>query len=193
MQRRVEHVGGAELYTGRTEVAERMRRMRAIQQEALSILSMYPRAAPGLPAAGSGAPAAPPPPFSDEELVAATTGAPGAAKQVADAAGLGPAIPAAVMAGTQQPPQQQNEASPSGALPAGVSYYYNGKPVVQATFVDVWDAGTAVPHGRSQQEVADAIRLGRDLAGTDLTNTSPSPLQRPAAPKANVTYLSKLS
>ena len=49
--------------------------------------------------------------------------------------------------------------------PSAVVYYHGGKPVVQATFESVWDPGTSVPRGLKQEDVAEAIRQGRDLSG----------------------------
>ena len=164
-QLRVERVGGAELHANRVEVAERMRRMRAIQAEAVALLSTYPRGGSG---GGSGVSAAPPP-FSDEELAAALgqgreavgdagSGVERGAIAQADSSARG--APAAQAAAPPPPPTRPP--APTAAGPT-VAYYYEGRPVVQATFEHVWEAGSAVPQGLTQQHVADAIKYGRDL------------------------------
>ena len=196
-QARVEGVGGAALHADRAQVAERMRRMRAIQHEALALVSTYP----------SRSGAAPPPPFSDEELAAAAAGAGGAAEArppppaaAAPWAAGASAPPAAAPAAPAAPAAAEAPAAPAaaavpaaGAPPAaapaaaaaagaGVAYYYEGRPVVQATFEHVWDAGSSVPRGLRQQDVADAIKYGRDLEGTQVPPEAPAPAPAPAQP-----------
>ena len=174
VQQRVAGVGGSELHTGRAEVAERMRRMRAIQLEAQALVSMYPR---GAGMGGAAGPSAPPPPFSDEEITAATAGQAAGGSSSSEAAGrqagqsvpLAPPAPLAASAAAAAPQPQQ---------PAAVAYYFEGKPVIQASFEHVWDAGSSVPRGLTQQHIADAIRLGTDLANTDTSQ----PSKQPAAP-----------
>jgi hypothetical protein len=151
-QRRVERVGGEELTADRLAVAERMRKLRAIQAEALALLSTPPR---------GGAAGEAPPTFSDEEVAAARL-AGGAEEPRAD----GGEHAAAAAAQPPQPPRQAAPPPPPQEPPpprGAVAYYYEGRPVVQASFESVWEAGSSVPLGLTQQHVAEAIRTGRDL------------------------------
>ena len=175
VQRKVGGVGGEGMRADSQEVAERMRRLRAIQLETASLLSfssMVPQGTLGAPTA------APPPPFSEEELAAAVKGSVTPTATIANAAIVTPAstafapAPALATDTAHVPP-----ASPP--TPSAVVYYHGGKPVVQATFESVWDPGTSVPRGLKQEDVAEAIRQGRDLNGFMGEGGKPPPTIKP--------------
>ncbi len=147
LQARAEAIGGAELRDSRREIAERMLRLRNIQQELAALTSV-----------GGGAPlgagAAPPPVFSDEELAEAVASAPhaAAAPQTRDA--VAPPVSAV--------PQRTAAAGVADAPGAPQPLYFiNGRPVFAATFEAVFDAGSSVPRA-----AADASGAGS--AGTPL-------------------------
>ena len=184
VQRKVGGVGGEGIRQDSQEVAERMRRLRAIQLETMSLLSisnMVPQGTLGAPSAG------PPPPFSEEEVAVAVKGsmtptASTAATVTAAAAAFAPAL------APTTDPAQGGEVVTSPPTPSAVVYYHGGKPVVQATFESVWDPGTSVPRGLKQEDVAEAIRQGKDLSGfmggMEGTPSSPSPITKKPPPLA---------
>lgn len=163
VQRKVGGVGGEGMRADSQEVAERMRRLRAIQLETASLLSfssMVPQGTLGAPTA------APPPPFSEEELAAAVRGSVTPTATIAHAAIVTPASTAFAPAPAPALATDTAHVPPaSPPTPSAVVYYHGGKPVVQATFESVWDPGTSVPRGLKQEDVAEAIRQGRDLNG----------------------------
>jgi hypothetical protein len=185
VQRKVGGVGGEGIRQDSQEVAERMRRLRAIQLETMSLLSisnMVPQGTLGLPGA------APPPPFSEEEVAVAVKGSmtptayaatAATASATASAAATSAATSAALAPAPTTDTAQGGGMVASPPTPSTVVYYHGGKPVVQATFESVWDAGTSVPRGLKQEDVAEAIRQGKDLSGFMGEGTPNPPIKKP--------------
>ena len=129
VQQRAEAVGGAELQGSRRDIADRLMQLRAIQEEAAALVRV-PVGGGVSSASSAGAPT-----FSDAELAAATRGA---------GAGAGESAPVWGTAGAGGGSERGAEAAANGTKLVA-SYYIDGKPVVAAKFLDVWEAGSSVP------------------------------------------------
>ena len=156
VQHRMSSAGGEGIRNESFEVAERMRRLRAIQIETTSLLSLATVAPKTMPGQHPVAP------FSDEELAAAMQG--NSSSHL-----VSPPPSPADSVSTRTTPNPPNLSSPDTAplpLASKVVYYHEGRPVEEASFEQVWDAGSSVPRGYSHEDVASAIRQGRDLEGS---------------------------